>query len=322
MEASALDTKERMVERQKEIGKGKWGIVYSGRWKGRKVAIKDLPSLFSDGEGVNYQVIREVKMLRDMSHPNVMNALDIVIDESVVSIVFELMKTDLEKVLYEDVVMSLGEAKGFCAMLLEGLEFLHSNFIYHRDIKPANLLVSSRGVLKIADFGYARYAADANCPQSHECCTLWYRPPELLFGSTEYDASVDVWSAGCVILEIGIRRPAFQGTNDLDQLAKIFQICGTPTELQWPGVTSLKKYVAFASNPKNLLSDLITHDLKDPLRITQSGSSDKNELRFAALVTSLLAVDPKVRSDCATALKDTFFSLPPRPALGNRRDIL
>mmetsp|Transcript_30466 Transcript_30466/g.98199 ORF Transcript_30466/g.98199 Transcript_30466/m.98199 type:complete len:308 (+) Transcript_30466:55-978(+) len=299
------------LEREKVIGRGKWGVVYKGSLDQKAVAIKDLPSLFTEGEGINYQVVREIKMLRDVHHPNVMTALDIVISDAVVSIVFDLMKTDLEKVIYSR-PMELGEAKGYGAMLLEGLSFLHSHFIFHRDIKPANLLISRTGHLKIADFGYARYAADANRPLSHECCTLWYRPPELLFGATDYDAGVDAWSAGCVLVEVAIRRPLFQGANDLDQLAKIFQVTGTPSELDWPGVTALKKFVVFANTgSSNCLDALLQRDLKDPFT-----HSKDNEKRLNAIAHKLLACDPKQRASCADALNDDFFlKLRPLPAV-------
>jgi serine/threonine-protein kinase BUR1 len=93
--------------------------------------------------------------------------------------------------------------------------------------------------LKIADFGLARKLEPNNPKYTNLVVTRWYRPPELLMGATRYDASVDIWGAGCIFGELLKRHPILVGNSDMDQLQKVFMLCGTPTEENWPGFMSL-----------------------------------------------------------------------------------
>ena len=151
----------------------------------------------------------------------------------------------------------------------------------------------------MADFGYARYLADEGRRMSDQCCTLWYRPPELLYGATEYGFGIDAWSAGCVLAEIGLRMPLFRGDSDSNQLAKIFQILGPPDESTWPGVTSLRKYVKFSQVPAPGLRRYLT--------------DGQLPIDFIDLILPLLHCDPKTRASCADSLSSAYFQNPPRP---------
>ena len=197
-------------------------------------------------------------------------------------------------------VVGDGEAKGYAFMLLDALAFLHGHYVLHRDVKPANLLISQRGVLKLADFGYARYVAEPNAKLSYECCTLWYRPPELLFGAAAYGTAVDAWGAGCIVAELALRRPLFRGDTETDQLARIFAVLGSPTDKDWPGVQQLRKYVAFTDAKSEDLSRLLNDD------------------RSAPLAAKLLCLDPNKRASAADALKDDYFACDPPPELRPR----
>lgn len=287
------------------VGKGQWGVVYRGKRKSDRmeVAVKRVRPA-DEVEGVNFQVLREIKMLRGVDHEHVVKLLDVVPEVDGLCMIFELMATDLEKVLYESSrSISSAVAKGYSEMLLGAVSFLASHFVFHRDIKPANLLISHGGVLKLADFGYARYLADENCLMSDQCCTLWYRPPELLFGANEYGLGIDAWSSGCVIAEISLKKPIFQGESDIDQLAKIFRVAGVPTEDDWNGVTTLRKFLKF-SPPATSVT------LRTYLQI-----HNRLESELVDLLVGLLSVDPKHRDDAAAALDRPYFSNPPRPVL-------
>jgi serine/threonine protein kinase len=100
--------------------------------------------------------------------------------------------------------------------LLSGLEHCHSHGIIHRDIKGANLLVNNEGILKMGDFGLANFYDPKEKPQlTSRVVTLWYRPPELLLGSTTYDVSVDLWSVGCVFAEMFHGKPILTGRTEV-----------------------------------------------------------------------------------------------------------
>jgi len=117
--------------------------------------------------------------------------------------------------------------------LLSGIDYCHSRHIIHRDLKPQNLLIDQNdGSLKLADIGLARAY----------CVPLWYRAPEVLLGSKEYAASLDIWSVGCIFAEMVTKRPLFPGDSEIDQIFRIFRTLGTPGEEEWPGVTKLPDY--------------------------------------------------------------------------------
>lgn len=144
--------------------------------------------------------------------------------------------------------------------LLDGIAYLHDRKIVHRDLKTSNLLYSNEGILKICDFGLARKAAQALMTQ--EVITMWYRPPELLLGEYHYSVELDIWSVGCIMAEMFLREPLFQGKSELEQLDIIFKAIGSPTEESWPDVKSFKNYIYVQGKkyPIGKLSDMMPKD--------------------------------------------------------------
>merc|ERR1719223_283861 len=126
--------------------------------------------------------------------------------------------------------------------MIAGLNFCHARRIIHRDLKPQNLLIDRNGTLKLADFGLARAFGIPVRTYTHEVVTLWYRAPEILLGSKHYSTPVDLWSVGCIFAEMITNRPLFPGDSEIDELFRIFRVCGTPNEELWPGVSSLPDY--------------------------------------------------------------------------------
>jgi len=169
---------------------------------------------------------------------------DIIHTKSSLTFVFEYLNTDLSQYLEKHPGgLSQRNIKLFMFQLLRGLAFCHARRILHRDVKPQNLLISSVGELKLADFGLARAKSVPSHTYSHEVVTLWYRPPDVLLGSTNYTTSLDMWGAGCIFIEMLNGYPCFPGVRDIfDQLDKIFRVVGTPTEDTWPGVSRLPNY--------------------------------------------------------------------------------
>ncbi|VBB35176.1 unnamed protein product [Acanthocheilonema viteae] len=131
----------------------------------------------------------------------------------------------------------------FLFQLLRGLAFCHAKKILHRDLKPQNLLLNGNGELKLADFGLARAKSVPSRTYSHEVVTLWYRPPDVLLGSTDYSTSLDLWGVGCIFAEMCTGVALFPGTKDVgDQLDRIFSIRGIPDPKKWPEVLKLPHY--------------------------------------------------------------------------------
>jgi len=187
-----------------------------------------------------------------------------------VYMVFQYMDHDLTGVLSQtQFTFSDAQLKSLCQQMLAGLSYLHQKGVIHRDIKGSNILVNSRGELKLADFGLARfYQKRRQSDYTNRVITLWYRPPELLFGTTVYGPEVDMWSAGyaihffrflisftcmarlmvnhrnirCIMLELFTKKPVFQGTDEIHQLDVIYKVLGTPTPERWPGVTTMPWY--------------------------------------------------------------------------------
>lgn len=211
------------------------------------------------------------------------------------------MDTDLEVIIKDSkILLTPGNIKSYMIMTLKGLEYLHINWILHRDLKPNNLLVNSAGILKIGDFGLAKFYGSPNRAMTHQVVTRWYRSPELLFGARQYGVGVDIWAVGCILAELLLRVPFLPGESDLDQLTKIFSALGTPSEESWPGVKFLPDFMQF----KPMVGTPLRH-------IFTAASIDLLEL-----LDSLLALHPLSRCSCTEALQMPYFSNKPAPTEG------
>jgi cyclin-dependent kinase 17 len=141
-------------------------------------------------------------------------------------------------------IMSIKNIKLFLFQLLRGLAYCHSKQILHRDLKPQNLLINQKGELKLADFGLARAKSIPTKTYSNEVVTLWYRPPDVLLGSTDYSTHIDMWGVGCIFYEMVCGKPLFPGTKVEDELHLIFKTLGSPTEETFPGISTNAEYLS------------------------------------------------------------------------------
>ncbi|KAG8731651.1 TFIIH complex serine/threonine-protein kinase subunit kin28 [Ceratobasidium sp. 428] len=287
-----------------KIGEGTYAVVYKGRQAStdRKIAIKKI-KVAQMKEGLDQSAIREVRYLRELHHPNVIELLDVFSTKTNLNLVLEFLETDLEAVIKDRSSVFLpADIKSWMAMALRGLEYCHRNWVLHRDLKPNNLLIAADGQLKLADFGLARDFADPGQKMTCQVITRWYRPPELLYGARYYSTGVDMWSVGCIFAELMLRTPYLPGESDMDQLKTIFRALGTPTEEDWPGHTSLPDYTSFGHFPKS------------PLKLLFSAASTE----ALDLLSKFLIYDPRKRISAYDALNHTYFFNAPYPTHPSR----
>jgi len=232
-------------KRLEKVGEGTYGIVYKAMDvnTGDTLALKRI-RLDAEDEGIPSTAIREISLLKQLQHPNIVRLYDVILTDQKLTLVFEFLDQDLKKYLDSNGNRGLDapKTKSFLWQLLKGISHCHENRVLHRDLKPQNLLINRDGELKLADFGLARSFGIPVRSYTHEVVTLWYRSPEVLLGSRHYSTPIDVWSVGCIFAEIASGRPLFPGKNGKDQLLKIFQVLGTPTLKEWPGMAELPDY--------------------------------------------------------------------------------
>jgi len=291
--ASALDN---YVKLQK-IGEGTYGVVYKAKDKrnpSQFVAMKNI-RLEHEEEGVPSTAIREISILKELTHPNIVQLITVVHFGKLhkLYLVFEFLDHDLKN--YMDKLggpIPADLVKSYTKQILEGLAFCHSRRIIHRDLKPQNLLIDTRGGIKLADFGLARAFCVPVRPYTHEVITLWYRAPEILLSAPSYSIPVDIWSTGCIFAEMATGSPLFPGDSEIDQLYKIFQCLGTPTEATWPGVTSFRDY-------KPLFPQWKGTGLVAATQLQDSSELD--------LLTKMLIYEPAKRINAKDALAHPYF---------------
>lgn len=216
-----------IFEKCENIGSGTYGIVYKGINKitNEVIAIKKI-KIELETEGVPSTALREISILRELRHKNIVELKDVVCAENKLYLLFEYLDIDLRKYLEclnDEETLDPDIVKSFLFQILEGIAYCHSKKIIHRDLKPQNLLLDQYGRIKIADFGLARAFSIPIRPYTKEVLTLWYRAPEILLGSVEYSTPVDIWSVGCIFAELIWKKPLFQGDYEMDQLMKIFR---------------------------------------------------------------------------------------------------
>jgi len=299
-----------------QIGEGTYGKVYRAKSKetGEIVALKKI-RMANEKEGFPITAIREIKILRDLQHENIVQLKEIVTSaksskdgnkekkNTGIYMVFEYMDHDLTGLMInEGNKWHLTEPQIKCYMkqLLEGLHYCHSKGVLHRDIKGSNLLISNTGLLKLADFGLARGFTEQGGNYTNRVITLWYRPPELLLGATQYGPAIDMWSVGCIMAELLTRQAIFPGRNEVDQLELIFQICGSPDKESWPDHQLL---------PWNHLMGKAQRSYKRCLREKFKNYSTPT----IDLLDKLLTLDPKKRITAAQALDSDYFWTEPLP---------
>nr|GMD72746.1 probable serine/threonine-protein kinase At1g09600 [Ipomoea batatas] len=290
-------------EKLNKIGQGTYSSVYKARdlTNNKIVAMKKVRFVNMDAESVRF-MSREICILRRLDHPNVMKLEAVVtsrLSESLY-LVFEYMEHDLSGLaIAHGSKFTESQIKCYMQQLLSGLDHCHSRGVLHRDIKGSNLLLNDNGILKIGDLGLATiFYPYQKQPLTSRVVTLWYRAPELLLGETNYGVAIDMWSAGCILAELFAGKPIMPGRTEVEQMHKIFKLCGSPSEEYWQ---KTRLPLATSYKPQHPYTRCVTDTFKDfpPSALT--------------LLDALLSIEPEERGTAASALSSRFFTTKPLP---------
>ena len=280
------------------IGKGTFGIVYRAK-KENSDDILAIKRVFQDKRYHN----RELEILKELNHPNIINLRHYFYtkgkneSEIFLNCVTDYLPQTLSRILSIN-YQSRNQLEPFIAKLyayqmLLSIKYIHSIGITHRDIKPQNILVDQKtNKIKLCDFGSAKKLIQGQKSLAY-ICSRYYRAPELIFGSTNYDSQIDVWSMGCVISELVLGRPLFPGSTPSDQLVEIIKILGTPT-----------KDDIISMNPQ------FQEQKFPPIKPTPWEKVFRNRKipdYFIDLISKLLVYNPKDRLTAEKALDHIYF---------------
>lgn len=241
-------------EKIEKLGEGTFGVVT----KARNVKTNEIVALKKirkqqDEEGVPSSALREIALLKELQHVNIVRLIEIMNTIKKLTLVFEYVPRDLKRIIDEtndgkglnkltikvSIYNPIYTIQSYLYQILKGVNYIHKHKILHRDLKPGNLLITDNGIVKIADFGLARGCGIPVTNYSNEVVTLWYRPPDVLLGSKDYMTTIDIWSIGCIFAEMITGKALFTGLNDPDQIKKIFKVIGTPSEEAFPNLKKL-----------------------------------------------------------------------------------
>lgn len=370
MDASILSrprtTLKQKYDRGTEIkGEGTFGRVTKGTVLNRDglnivVAIKE----FKNHDQLSVDRCREILLLKDLSHTNIVKLKDIILETDTegkkffYSLVFEYAEFDLVTLIKNQKESLKAQShqhgllplrwlnaavyKSFLFQLLNGVHYLHSNWIIHRDIKPANILVvdnpeTERGTIKIADFGLARIFKSPLrvLADNGVVVTIWYRAPELLLGSKHYTRAVDMWSVGCTFAEMVLLSALFPVNIDQEtqrsfqpvQVQKLFSIMGSDIKDRWPDVVHTPDFDKIKDYPPqdNRLRELMMEgSIVQPKEINHPNSlpqqhfikkKSNNELSPQGydLLCRMLDYNPTTRISALQALEHKYFKEDPVP---------
>ncbi|KAG5463901.1 hypothetical protein LSCM1_00074 [Leishmania martiniquensis] len=295
-------------EIQTQLGQGAYGIVWRAveRKHNRIVALKKIYDAFQNSTDAQ-RTFREIMFLHRLHHPNIIKLLHVhrAYNDRDIYLVFEYMETDLHVVIRANILEDIHK-QFIIYQLLKTMKYLHSAEILHRDMKPSNLLVNSDCTMKVADFGLARSILSLEGEQASRpvltdyIATRWYRPPEILLGSTRYTKGVDMWSVGCILGELMLGKPIFPGRSTTNQLELICSVTGMPSAAD---VAATNSQFAHA-----MLRDIHFTHRRTFAELLPSASPDALDL-----IQRLMCFNPNRRITAAEALEHPYVAAFHRP---------
>lgn len=312
---SVYDTYERLAR----VSEGTYGVV----WKARDLATQEIVALKQikfDSEQLQHQgfpvtALREINVLLALSHQSIVGVKEMVVGSGndKVFMVMEYFELDLQRALKEKRqypnVLRQAELKGIMQQIISATNHMHTNWFLHRDLKTSNILVHRSGRVALCDFGLARRYQDPPKALTQLVVTLWYRSPEVLFGEARYGPAVDIWSLGCIFGELICQEAILQGQGELDQINKIFEMVGGPTETSWPGFFQLPSAEIFRWKPIENIQLPQRFPINAPPHSRQT-FLDGNGYN---LLSRMLMLDPKKRITAKEALEHPYFTTGVKP---------
>mmetsp|Transcript_52210 Transcript_52210/g.59662 ORF Transcript_52210/g.59662 Transcript_52210/m.59662 type:complete len:523 (-) Transcript_52210:909-2477(-) len=289
----------------KNVGDGAFGTVSKAinRQSGEVVAIKKMKKKFYTWE--ECMQLREIKSLRKLTHPSLIKLKEVIRLNDELYFVFEYVEQNVYQLMTKrQSKMGEAEVKSIVYQTLQGLAFMHKHGFFHRDLKPENLLIDDNNVVKVADFGLAREIR-SRPPYTDYVSTRWYRAPEILLRSTNYNSPIDIWAIGCMMAELYTLRPLFPGSSENDQIYKICSILGTPKQNEWPEGHRLAAQMNFTF-PSFVPTALTS--------IIQNAGQDAIDIMY-----QMMRYDPSSRPTANQCLQHPYFKdvVLPRQVTGN-----
>jgi len=274
-EKTGYQAKVKVADKYRVVGfisSGTYGRVYKAHGRQGQPGDFAIKKFKPDKEGeqiqytgISQSAIREMALCTELRHDNVIRLIEIILEDKCIFMVFEYAEHDLLQIIHHHTQQPRHSippttVKSIMFQLLNGCQYLHSNWVLHRDLKPANIMVTSAGQVKIGDLGLARLfnkPLHSLFSGDKVVVTIWYRAPELLLGSRHYTPAIDMWAVGCIFAELLSLRPIFKGEEakmdkktvpfQRNQMQKIVDIMGLPNKERWPLLTSMPEYSSLST---------------------------------------------------------------------------
>ncbi|XP_066281659.1 cyclin-dependent kinase 8-like isoform X9 [Branchiostoma lanceolatum] len=319
-----------------KVGRGTYGHVYKAKRKDgsddKEYALKQI-----EGTGISMSACREIALLRELKHPNVITLHRVFLSHSdrKVWLLFDFAEHDLwhiikwhraSKANKKPVPIPRQMVKSLLYQILDGIHYLHANWILHRDLKPANILVMGegpeRGRVKIADMGFARLFNSPLKPLADldpVVVTFWYRAPELLLAARHYTKAIDIWAIGCIFAELLTSEPIFHCRQEdiktsnpyhHDQLDRIFNVMGFPQEKDWEDIRKMPEHATLMKDFRRSQSSRYQNCC---LLKYMEKHKVKADSKAFHLLSKLLTMDPTKRISSDQAMADSYFMEDPQP---------